>query len=65
MGEEVTKTEKKAKRSTTRSRASVALRHDAVIRVSKRQYDEITSNSSSPVESALVTFLRERNAPAK
>lgn len=59
------KTSKKVVRSGTRRRAVAVARQDAVIRVSKRQYDEmITADSSSQVESALVEFLRQRSAPA-
>lgn len=54
----------KVTRLAARRRAGVTSPQDIVIRVSRRQYEEITADSSSPVESALVAYLRERNAPS-
>jgi hypothetical protein len=64
MGEDVMKALGKTARLAARRRAVVTLPQDTVIRVSRRQYDEITADSSSPVESALVAYLRARNALA-
>ena len=58
------KATKKVTRLAAWRRAVVTSPQDTVIRVSRRQYDEITADSSSPVESALVAYLREHSTPA-
>jgi len=61
---EAVKILKKTHRSVVARRRGNLSRDAAVIRVSKAQFDEITSGASSPVESALVAMLRERRLSA-